>query len=354
MTANIEELTACRRRVTATVDETTMVAEFEKDLRKAAKRVRLDGFRPGRVPLEVARLRVAQAVRAELCWRQERERLAEVIETQGWTLASEPEFASEKWDGSGDWYFGAEFEVLPAVPTIDPAVLELQILECAVTDSDVDSVIDDLVKVATKFENVDGPAENGHRVFISLGGPGESKHDHEFILGQGLLLPQIEAAILGARTGDKVTALTFEIEVGAICRPIPPEIGPELFTEFGEFESLETFREAVRAQMLEEAADALRFKNKDAVFGALLEMFPMELPQSLVAQELAGLAPVDDPGEFFVKQAERRVAIGILAGAIAKQQSWPVPDEDRVFEWLVKNGQTVSTQVSFDAATSAI
>ncbi len=357
MQVSVESRGDLERAVTVTIPAEEVDQEADKRLRDLARRVRMDGFRPGRVPLSVVRRRYGPGVRQEVAEELMRRSLGEALESEGLRPAGTPEFELLAAEPGQDLQFRASFEVFPE---IEPAPLDQIVVErprVEITDADVDAMIDKLRAQRRTWAGVERPSREGDQVTIDFegtidgeafeGGKGE---DVTVELGAGRMLEDFERGLHGVSAGEEKTiqvsfpedypgkevagrTAEFRIRVKSVAEPVLPEVDEELARSFGVEEGgVEAFRAQVRENMQRELDQTLRAMVKEQLIDALLEANPLEVPEVLVKQEAEHLARqarqerpeslgnVQLPTELFEDQARRKVAIGLLFGALLRRE----------------------------------
>ncbi len=365
MQATVEPTGALGRKMTIQVPAEKIDTEVEKRLRDLSRRVRLDGFRPGKVPLRVVRQRFGRQVLHEVASELMQESYAEALQEHDLKPAGMAEFSVDSVEFHKDLEFVAEFEVFPEVQPAAMDGLEIRRPRVEITEEDVDRVIERLREQRKRWVEVDRPARPGDRVTFDLEATvdgesfeGGSGKDIELELGGGRWVPGFDERLEGARAGEHRSfdlefpedhrnrdiagrTVHFEVDLKKVEEPQLPEIDEAFAREFGVEEGgVEELRRQVRSNMQRELEEKIRSDLKAQVMDALLERNPVEVPSSLVEQEIKTLREqtmqmlgVQDPEQFpderFEEQARRRVALGLIIGAIVREREL-TPDPERV------------------------
>jgi trigger factor len=367
MQVSVESGEGLERRLLVDLPAARVASEVDKKLAELAKHVKLDGFRPGKVPLRVIKQRFGDSVRREV--------FSDLIQATYYAAASEQELAPvgdpsiEIRDAveDGGFSYTAVFEVMPKVELADMADREATKVVAEVTEADIDEMLDKLRKQRTQWVDVDRPAQDGDTVHIDFKGfvdgeafEGGSAENVPLVLGSGSMIEGFESGILGASAGDQRTievtfpedyraehlagkAATFDIKVLKVAEPQLPEIDEEFIKEFGvEAGTLEALREEVGSNMRNELAQKTSGLLKDSVMGILREANPLDVPAAMVAQEAERMkqqamqdmaargqqSSFDLPASVFEDQARDRVHLGMLVSEIIQQQGLTVEDSD--------------------------
>ena len=341
---------------------------MENKLREAQKNIRLDGFRPGKVPLREVKRRFGAAVRNEVLADVMRESFLEAVEKENLQPAGLPGFEATRNEGGQDLEFVATFEVFPDVELADLSTIEVEKPVAEITDADVDEMIETLRSQRSDFAEVDRAAEQGDRVNIDYKGlkdgeafEGGSAEGQNLELGSGSMIPGFEDGIVGMKAGEekdidvtfpeeyhseelKGQAVVFQIKVNKVEAKALPEVDAEFMKAFGvEDGDLETFKTEVRNNMERELKNAVSGKVKEQTMDGLAKLHEFDLPAALIKQEIdrmrqqmvqqfGGGQQFDAsmlPEELFRDQAERSVRLGLVVRAILEKNDLK-PDADRV------------------------
>ena len=366
----LESPSALERQFTITIPTGDVETEFEAKLAETAKRVRIDGFRPGKVPAKVVRQRYGQAIRQEIVSDLMEKSLGEALSEHDVKPIGQPKIDDVKFEEGSDFSFKATFEVFPE---LDPILVdgdEIEQTTCKVGAADIKEMIATLREQRKSWkESARAASKEGDRVTINFegfvdgeafdGGKGE---DHALVLGSGAMIPGFEDGIVGMKKGDsrdievtfpedyqaeelKGKAATFKIEVTKLERGELPTVDEAFIQSFGvESGDEKDFKAELKEQMQRELSLTLKNMNKTKVFDMLLEKnADTPVPESAIKSEIHTLKhqaverfgggqqfdPHQLPDELFAEQAERRVRLGILLGATVKKLGLAA-DPDRV------------------------
>lgn len=372
MQVSIETTSGLERRLTVGIPADQVDSEVTKRLQQAAKTVRLNGFRKGKVPLKVVRQRFGAGVRQEVLGEVINRTFYEAVQKEDVKPAGQPDIEATQLDEGKDVEFVATFEVYPEVAVSDFAAFEITRLNAEVTGADIDNMIEVLRKQNASWEEVERAAADGDQLTIDFlgskdgeefeGGKGEG---HELVLGSKSMIPGFEDGLVGTVAGEQKTlsltfpddyhaealkgaAVEFKVTVHKICQQRLPELDAEFFAKYGvEENDEEKFRADVKANMERELSNAAKNKTKNQVMDALLGATEVDLPKALISSEIESLrnqmfqkfgggASNQNldlkslmPDDMFTEQAERRVALGLIVGEVVKSADIKV-DGDRV------------------------
>lgn len=357
MQVSVETTSSIERRLTIGVPAQQVESEVEKRLKDTARRVRLNGFRPGKAPLSVVKQRYGAGIRQEVIGEVMRDAYVEALSKENLNPAGYPRFEPKELGEGKDLEFVATLEVYPEIQLADISDVEIERQTAEVTDQDLDKMIESLRKQQTRWSEVERAAQEGDQLSIAFKGtidgeefPGGSSDNTRIVLGSGRMIPGFESGLIGASAGEERTLnlsfpedyhaeelkgkpVQFVVTVKKVEEPVLPEVNDDFFALFGVTEGgLEAFRAEVRRNMERELKQALSSKTKQQLVEALLSRHEFEVPKSLVAGEVDRLRedavrqfggmrmdPKQIPAELFQDQAERRVRIGLLFAEIAKQ-----------------------------------
>ncbi|WP_290869394.1 trigger factor [Aquabacterium sp.] len=362
MAITVETLDKLERRITLSLAADVLKNEVDARLKKLARTVKADGFRPGKVPLNVVTQRYGYSVQYEVVNDKVGEAFAQAAQEAQLRVAGQPRIVEKEGDAvEGQLQFDAVFEVYPDVAIGDLAAVELERVNAEVNDAAIDRTVDILRKQRRTFAQrpaAEGAAD-GDRVTIDFEGKidgvpfdGGSAKGYQFLVGEGQMLEAFEKAVRGMKAGDSKTfplpfpedyhgkdvagkEADFLVTVQKVEAQNLPELNEEFIKTLGLADgSLESLRADIKKNLEREVKFRVAARNKAAAMEALLKVVEFDLPQSLVAAEsdrlVAGAredlknrgikdadkAPI--PAEMFKPQAERRVRLGLTVAELVK------------------------------------
>jgi len=365
MQVSLERENGLERTLRVDIPAERVEGEIEERLGKLARQVRLDGFRPGKVPLRVVRNRFGGQVRQEVLNELMQSSLREAISEQQLRPAGSPSVEAEE-PGDGGVTFRATFEVVPEISVTGLEGVAIDRPTATVTEQDIDNMIDTLRAQRRSFVDTERAAAEGDQVVIDFTGrrdgepvEGASGSDTPVELGAGRMLPDLEAGLVGVQAGDTRTidvsfpddyqaselagaTVSFEVTAKAVQESVLPAVDEEFARMFGiESGSLEELRASLRRNMERELNQALRAKIKERVLDALLQHNPVDVPSAMVDEEigrlreqmkerLGGQVPEEQLGDdMFREEAERRVRLGLLLSEVIRDRGIEA-DSERV------------------------
>ncbi|HAC69422.1 MAG TPA: trigger factor [Pseudomonas sp.] len=370
MQVSVENTSALERRMTIGVPAERIETEVNKRLQQTARRAKVPGFRPGKVPMSVIRQRYEASARQEALGDLIQETFYEAVVEQKLNPAGAPAVEPKVFEKGKDLEYVATFEVFPEFEVKGLDGIEIERQDSSVEDADIDKMLDVLRKQGTRYEVVDRAAATDDQVTIDFVGTqdgeafsGGSAEGTKLVLGSGRMIPGFEDGLVGAKAGEeRVLDLTFpedyqnldlagkaaqfKVTVQEVAAPELPELNEAFFKQFGvEETTVEGFRAEVRKNMERELRQALKTKVKNQVMDGLLAANQIDVPAALISNEVdrlrvqavqqfgGNIQPDQLPAELFSEQAKRRVLLGLIIAEMVKQFELK-PDDARVRELI--------------------
>ncbi|GAB6070337.1 trigger factor [Thiomicrorhabdus hydrogeniphila] len=357
-------------KMTVTFPSDTLSSDVEKRLNEIRRTIKMDGFRPGKVPLNVVKKRHGAQVHQEVMGEALQKAFYDAVEKEALQVAGYPMF-DDLDDKDGSVTFIARFEVYPEITVPEFSGVKVEITEAAVTDKDVDNMITRLREQRMAWKPSKSGAKKakiGEQVIIDfvgkIGGEvfdGGSAQDVPLELGSGRMIPGFEDGIVGMKKGEekaievvfpddyqadtlKGKTATFDITVHSISTKVLPEIDEEFVKSFGIEDGTEaSLTKEIKDSMEKELSRAVESSNRTAALDALQAIVDVELPKSLVDQEIKnlmdravqnlqqqGMKPEDVNIEAaqFEEEAKNRVKLGLVLGDIIKTNKLEASNEE--------------------------
>lgn len=372
MQVSVESTGALERRLEVSVEKERVEKAIDERLKRVSRTARLKGFRPGKIPLKVARQQFGAQVRREVLSDLMQSSFAEAVTEQKLNPAAGPQIEPLEVGPGEDLRYRAIFEVFPEIKLakIDGLAVKRPVAEVA--DADVDAMVENLREQRVEYENVERAAAEGDRVVLDFDGKldgepfeGGKGQDVAVILGSGRMLKDFEEGIVGMTAGtsrqidvsfpsdyhsESLAGKTavFEVTAKEVAEKRLPEIDDAFCQAYGVAEGgIDQLRNEVRENMERELNDNVRARLKQQLLDALLEANPIEVPKSLADAQVremqldsarrmgvtdASQVPPPDP---FVGPARRRVALGMLIGELIKDQGIEL-DREKVQQRLAE------------------
>lgn len=361
MAIAVETLEKLQRKMTLSLPVLTIQTEVSTRLKKLARTVKMDGFRPGKVPMSVVAQRYGYSVHYEVMNDKVGEAFFKAASEAQLRVAGQPKINEKEGAPEGEMAFEAVFEVFPEVKIGDLGSAEIEKLSAEVTEDAIDKTVEILRKQRRTFAQRahDAAALQGDRLTVDFEGKidgeafqGGKADDFQFILGDGQMLKEFEEAAEGMKAGESKTfqlsfpqdyhgkdvagkTADFMITVQKIEAAHLPEVNGALAKALGISEaSVEGLREDIRKNLQREVKTRLQARNKSAVMDALVAKAELDLPNASIEAEMERLLQgaradlkqrgvkdadkVDIPGDVFRPQAERRVRLGLVVAELVK------------------------------------
>jgi len=361
MAVTVETLEKLERKITLTLPVGAIQAEVDTRLKRLARTVKMDGFRPGKVPMSVVAQRYGYSVQYEVMNDKVGEAFAQAANEAKLRVAGQPRITEKEGAPEGELAFDAVFEVFPEVKIGDLAEAEVERLTAAVDDAAIDRTIDILRKQRRTFAQraQADAAQDGDRVTVDFEGKiegepfaGGKADGFQFLVGEGQMLKEFEDAVRGMKSGESKTfplsfpadyhgkdvagkQADFLVTVNKIEAAHLPEVNEQLVKSLGiEAGTVDALRADIKKNLEREVKFRLLARNKSAAMDALVAKAELDLPKSSVAAEVdrmvegaradlkqrgikdADKAPI--PAELFQAQAERRVRLGLVVAELVK------------------------------------
>jgi len=360
MQVSIETLEGLERRMTVQIPSERVTAAVEKKLKDLSKTVRIDGFRPGKVPLKVVQRKFGGHVRQEVIGDVIESSYQEALIQEKVRPAGMPSIDSVNSEEKQDMSYTATFEVYPEVEQLELASIEVEKPLVEVTDADFEDMLQKLREQRKTWKECKSAAQQGYQVMVDFEGridgeifEGGAGKDMAVEIGAGQMLPEFEAGLEGIKAGEEkdvevnfpedyhgadVAGKTavFTLKATRVSEPELPELNEEFAKGFGiEDGDLDKMRSDIRANMEKEKDDRLKLDLKNKVMSGLLENNVIIAPSALVAEEIKSLraqamermgknsAELDEntlPDQLFSEEATRRVQLGLLISEVIRQE----------------------------------
>jgi len=377
MATAVETLGKLERRLTITFPVADVRTEVEKRLKKQAKTARAPGFRPGKVPLKMVAAQYGYQIESDVLNDKVGRAFNDAANENQLRVAGFPKIEPKEDAPEGMLAFDATFEVYPEVVIGDLATVEIETVGTDVTDAEIDKTIDILRKQRVHYhtkgeagEHGDGGeavAANGDRVTVDFVGKidgeefaGGKAENYAFVLGEGRMLPEFEAATVGLKVGESKTfplafpedyhgkdvagkTAEFTITLNKLEWAHMPEVDAEFAKSLGiEDGSIEKMRADIKTNLEREVNARIKARNKEAVMDALVKATDMEVPKAMIQQDSERLAEMTRqdmmqrgmdvkampfPAEMFADKAERRVRLGLILSQLVSDNNLQATQE---------------------------
>jgi len=377
MATAVETLGKLERRLTISFPLTDVRTEVEKRLKKQAKTAKAPGFRPGKVPLKMVAAQYGYQIESDVLNDRVGRAFNQAANENQLRVAGFPKIEPKDAADEGMLSFEATFEVFPEFTINDLSGVDIETVQADVSDAEIDKTIDILRKQRVHFhakgvagEHGDGGepvAANGDRVTVDFTGaidgvefPGGKADDYAFVLGEGRMLPEFEAATLGLKVGESKTfplafpedyhgkdvagkTADFTITLKQLEWAHLPEVDAEFAKSLGiEDGDADKMRADIKVNLEREVAGRVKARNKEAVMDALVAATEMDVPQVMIEQDAERLAEqtradmtqrgmdvssMPFPKELFATKAERRVRLGLILSQLVGENNLQATSE---------------------------
>ena len=359
----VQTLEGLERQVDLVLSIDEVEAEVKKELQKVARKVKVDGFRPGKAPLAVVERSHGPSIRYDVINKRVGEEFDKVIKTTDLRVAGMPEIADKEGEKEeGKLEFTAKFEVFPTVEIPELADLEFVKYTAVIGDEQLEDTLSILREQRADYQVEEGrEAQDGDRLLVDFVGKidgeefaGGKAEDFNFVLGRGMMLPEFEEAAKGLKAGEEKTfelnfpedyqgqevagkTAEFTITVKEVAIAVLPEVDADFAKSLGQEDGdVEKLREEILSNIKREGENRLMQRTKGAVLDVLVNAVDFDVPTALVNNEIQeringlrqefasqGMQDFDFsqiPTETFKPEAERRVRLGLLVAQIVEKE----------------------------------
>ena len=361
MAVTVETLEKLERKISLSLPLADIQTEVDSRLKRLARTVKMDGFRPGKVPMKVVSERYGYSVQYEVLNDKVGEAFASAANEANLRVAGQPRITEKEGAPEGQATFDAIFEVFPEVKMGDLNEAEVEKISTEVTEDAIDKTIDILRKQRRTFAQraADATAQDSDRVTVDFEGKldgepfdGGKAEGFQFLVGEGQMLKEFEDAVRGMKTGESKTfplafpeeyhgkdvagkTADFLVTLNKIEAANLPEVNDALVKSLGIADgTVGALRGDIKKNLEREVKFRLLARNKAAVMDALLAKAELDLPNSSVQAEIErlkqaaradlkqrGVKDADKaeiPDDIFRSQAERRVRLGLVVSDLVR------------------------------------
>jgi len=361
MAVTVETLEKLERKMTLTLPTAVIQNEVNTRLKRLARQVKVDGFRPGKVPMNIVAQRYGYSVHYEVMNDKVGEAFSLAANEAKLRVAGQPRISEKEQTTDTEMAFDAIFEVYPEVVVKDLSQVEVETLKSEVTDAAIDKTVEILRKQKRTFaqRSMEAAAATDDRLTVDFIGKidgepfdGGRAEDFQFVVGEGQMLKEFEEAVVGMKLGESKTfplifpadyqgrevagkTADFMVTLKKLEATHLPDVTDELAKSLGVVEAtVDALRADIRKNLEREVKQRLLGRNKQAALDVLVANAELDLPNSIVQSELdrmtqgareelkqrgikdADKAPI--PEEVFRPQAERRVRMGLVVSEVVR------------------------------------
>jgi trigger factor len=364
MAVNVETLEKLERKITLSLPAEVIQSEVDTRLKRIARTVKMDGFRPGKVPMNVVAQRYGYSVQYEVLNDKVGQAFAQAANEAQLRVAGQPRISEKDDAPDGQMMFDAVFEVYPEVKMGDLSAVQIEKTHAEVDEAAIQKTVEILRKQRRTFaqRSLESAVADTDRVTVDFEGKldgepfeGGKASDFQFVVGEGQMLKEFEQAVLGMKIGESRTfqlpfpedyhgkdvagkTADFIVTLKKLEASHLPEVNDAFAKSLGIADaSLEGLNADIKKNLEREVKTRLLAKNKQAAMDALVGVCELDLPQSILQSEMdrlvegaredlkqrgikdADKAPI--PAEIFRPQAENRVRLGLVVGDLVRTQS---------------------------------
>ena len=354
MKTSLTTLEGLKRSLTVELPVDTFNERTEKIIKGLASKVRVDGFRKGKVPPAVLRQRFGGSAKSDAATEIVGETLTDALTDADVSPATQPSLTNIDTENADSLIYTLEFEVYPEIKVNPLSKLTIEQVNSKVTKEDEERALQDLQDRSTEYKTVKRKSKNGDRLIIDFEGlldgesfEGGAAEGFEIVLGKGTMIEGFEKGLIDVASGKTVEVdatfpedyhvenlagreAVFKVKVNEVGSPIELKRDDEFAKKYGE-KDFETMKSRMTSQMKLELDSRLIQQNKDTAFSALLEANDFEVPEGSVSSEAEKLQQDMEsrmeqqgmpskgklPPEMFNEEASRRVKLGLLINKIA-------------------------------------
>ncbi|GAA6138575.1 trigger factor [Arenicella sp. 4NH20-0111] len=372
MQASVEKTSAIGRKVSVVVPAEKIETAVQNRLKQLSKRVKIQGFRPGKVPMKIVDQQYRGTATNEVLGDIIQNSLAEALEEQKIVPAVQPDILPEQLEKGADFKYTATFDVYPEFEKLNLEGVKIVKPESEVAETDIDKVIENMAKQQLTWVERKRKCKNGDRVMLDFVGTvdgeefaGGKADDYAIVLGEGQMLPDFEKGVKGMKGGESKDidvvfpedyneelggkTAVFKIDVKSVSEGKLPEIDEDFVKGFGiDSGDVADLRAEVKSNLETNLEGQLSSTIRQRTFDALLEQNSAEIPEKMVREE-AGRMVEEQKNQMLQQgidakllenfpapefetlkpQAEKRVALGLLMMEVINKEGLK-PDEDRV------------------------
>jgi trigger factor len=379
MQVSIESLEGLQRKMTVQVPADQITTAFDQKIKQLSKTVKLDGFRPGKVPVSVVKQKYGAQIRSEVMGDLIESSYRDALIQEKIRPASMPEIKPVEGADTEDMTYDAIFEVYPEIESVELDSIEVEKPVAEIKDEDLDNMIKKLLEQRKEWIEVERAADEGDQVTADFDGSidgeafeGGAGKDMAIEIGAGRMLKEFEEGLKGMSKGEEKTidvtfpedyhgkdvagkTAQFKLNVTKVSEAKIPELNEELVKSFGvENGDIEAFKKDVSQNMHKELAQKVKTSVKNAVMTALLSKNDVAAPKALVDDEINNLkqqmaqnmgqdpSKMDlnsFPNELFEEEGSRRVKLGLLVGELIRIEGIKL-SQDRFNETLQEMAET--------------
>lgn len=367
-----------KRELNIIIPADSLESKMMERLVELKDQVKINGFRPGKVPISHLKKTYGRSVMAEVVQETVNSTSEQALADRGERPSLQPNVemtedeaeANEILDGKKDLDIKVTYEVMPTFEIGDLSGVAVEKPTVDVADSEIDEQIERIGDQSRPFEEKKGKAADGDRITMSYLGKvdgeafeGGADENGQLVLGSGQFIPGFEDQLIGKKAGDETVVKVafpedysaahlagkeaeFDVVVKEVAKPGTLEINDEFAKNLG-LESLEKLKEIIKSQIADQYAGVSRQKVKRQLLDQLDEKYDFELPPTMLEQEFDGIwkqvqkdleeaektfededTTEEKAREDYSKIAERRVRLGLVLAEIGDKNEIQVTEDE--------------------------
>ncbi len=367
MQVTVQNLEGLERKVDISIPAAEVGQRYQSRLDNVRKTAKIDGYRPGKASPEMIERRFGESVLFEVCGDLIDSSFQNAVKEHQLNIAGAPKVEPKAFAKDQPLEYSATFEVYPEISLKDLSGQSISKPVSAITPEDINKVLHRIQKQHADWTPVDRASVEGDQLSIDFEGfvdgvafQGGKAAGFQIELGSKQMIPGFEEALVGVKVGDEPTIQVafpedyhakdlagkpaeFKIKVHKVLEAKEPELNDALALKMGIAEGgIAKLKEQVQKSMQTELDNALKNRLKSIVFDKLIELNPIALPNAALDKEIKhlqstalhrmlhdqgvkhdcqshDLPKIDLPREPFLKQAERRLSLGLLLAEVIKK-----------------------------------
>lgn len=345
--------------------------EVQKELASLAKKVKLDGFRVGKVPISIVNKKYKQSVRSDVVNHEINHAVQHVIKDHKLKTVGDPQLENLRNEENEDIEFTLKFELLPDIELPDFKKIKIIHPKLVIKEDDVNKQIDKLASISKIYNKESkGKVKKGQEVTIDAIGyvnneafEGGKVTDYKLVIGSGTFIEGFEDQLIGSKTGDEVEVnvkfpedyhmeqvagqpAKFIVQVKAVHSADEVVVDDEFAKKFN-CETLEELCDNISKSIENEYSEPIRTLMKMSLFDQLEKLLMFNVPKSLIDQEISILKSQTEESnsdsdsifkdkseaeisEYYNKLVLRRVRIGLMLSEYMKIKNLHIEQKDLV------------------------
>jgi len=352
MKVSVESTGNIERKLSITIPAERVDGEVDTRLKSMRGRVKIDGFRPGKVPMSVVSQQYGDSVYQEVVGELFQSTFYEAAEKENLKVAGMPQIDATTLEPGKDLEYTATFDIYPQFKIADVSKMEVKRPVVKIAAADVNEMIETLRTQQKDWKEVKRAAKKGDLLVVDFDGKlagetfeGGAAEDFSVELGEGRMLKDFEKALIGMKAGEKKDAdvsfpdeypaenlkgktAQFSLSVKTVSAPVLPKVDKDFIKKFGIEDGTEkSFKAEIKSNMERELEQRIKSRIKQSVMEGLHDIHEIDLPKALVegeiqqvrnemAQNSQGADLSSLPDEMFEEQAARRVKLGLIVGEV--------------------------------------